>query len=75
MCSLLNSDTIVKEHSLEALVEFMDNHPRAGIAGSKMIWPSGEVRASPFRFFGVASEFDGGTAIGNRLETARLHGG
>ena len=41
---LLNSDTMVKEHALDALVEFMDSHPRAGIAGSKMIWIDGEVR-------------------------------
>ena len=48
---LLNSDTIVKEHALDALVEFMDNHPRAGIAGSQMLWPNGEIRPSPFRDF------------------------
>jgi len=61
---LLNSDTIVKEHALDALVEFMDSHPRAGIAGSRMLWPSGELRASPFRFSGVASEFDRGLQLG-----------
>ena len=61
---LLNSDTIVKEHALDALVEFMDSHPRAGIAGSRMLWPDGEIRASPFRFFGIASEFDRGLHLG-----------
>ena len=38
---LLNSDTIVKEHAVDSLVQFMDNHPRAGIAGSRMLWPDG----------------------------------
>ena len=61
---LLNSDTIVKEHALDSLVEFMDSHPRAGIAGSKMLWPDDQIRASPFRFLGVASEFDRGLKLG-----------
>ena len=29
---LLNADTIVQEHALDALVDFMDAHPKAGIA-------------------------------------------
>lgn len=61
---MLNSDTIVKEHALDALVRFMDSHPQVGIAGSRMLWPDGTVRASPFRFLGVLSEFDGGLRLG-----------
>jgi GT2 family glycosyltransferase len=61
---LLNSDTIVKEHALDALVEFMDTHPRAGIAGSRMLWPNGEDRPSPFRFPGIATELDRGLRLG-----------
>ena len=48
---LLNSDTIVKKHALEALVDFMDSHPRAGIAGSKMIWPDGETQGFSISIF------------------------
>jgi GT2 family glycosyltransferase len=61
---LLNSDTIVRKHALDSLVEFMDSHLAAGIAGSRMLWPSGEVRASPFRFLGAVSEFDQGLRVG-----------
>ena len=61
---LLNSDTIVKEHALDALVEFMDSHPQVGIAGSQMLWPDGKIRASPFRFPGVATELDRGLRLG-----------
>ncbi|MGC8638949.1 MAG: glycosyltransferase family 2 protein, partial [Isosphaeraceae bacterium] len=61
---LLNSDTIVQEHALDALVEFMENHPRVGIAGSQMLWPDGEIRASPFRFLGIASELDFALRLG-----------
>lgn len=61
---LLNSDTVVHDGALEALVAFMDSHPRAGIAGSQLLSPSGQIRASPFRYFSVASELDRGLRFG-----------
>ena len=61
---LLNADTIVQEHALDALVDFMDAHPRAGIAGSQLLSPEGEIQASPFRFVGIGSELDRGLRLG-----------
>jgi GT2 family glycosyltransferase len=61
---LLNSDTIVQGHALEVLVDFMDRHPRAGIAGSQFLSPEGEIQSSPFRFIGILSEFDRGLNLG-----------
>jgi GT2 family glycosyltransferase len=61
---LLNADTLVEHRALEALVRFMDAHPRAGIAGSQLLSPQGEVEASPFRFQGILSEFDRGLRLG-----------
>jgi N-acetylglucosaminyl-diphospho-decaprenol L-rhamnosyltransferase len=61
---LLNSDTIVWEHALDSLVNFMDSHPRAGIAGSRMIRLDGSTRASPFRFPGILNELDRGLRLG-----------
>jgi N-acetylglucosaminyl-diphospho-decaprenol L-rhamnosyltransferase len=61
---MLNSDTIVKEHALGALVEFMDSNPRVGIAGSQVLGPDGAPSASPFRFPGVATELDRGLRLG-----------
>jgi len=61
---LLNADTIVLEHALDALVEFMDEHPQAGIAGSQLLSPKGEVQASPFRFQNALSELDRGLRLG-----------
>lgn len=61
---LLNADTVVRDGALEALVSFMDSHPGAGIAGSQLLSPEGEVQASPFRFFTVASELDRGLRLG-----------
>lgn len=61
---LLNADTIVQERALEALVEFMDSHPRAGIAGSQLLWQDGVPQATPFRFQGILSELDRGLRLG-----------
>ena len=61
---LLNSDTTVQEHALDALVAFMDAHPAAGIAGSMLISPDGTVESTPFRFPGIASELDRGLRLG-----------
>jgi N-acetylglucosaminyl-diphospho-decaprenol L-rhamnosyltransferase len=61
---LLNADTIVQEHALDTLVAFMDEHPKAGIAGSLLLSPDGEIQGSPFRFPGIAAELDRGLGLG-----------
>lgn len=61
---LLNADTIVQDGTLEKLVEFMDGHPRAGIASGTVVGPDGELHSSPFRFPGIASEFERGLGLG-----------
>src|ERR1700722_946750 len=33
---LLNADTIVRPNAFKALVDFMDQHPKIGIAGSRL---------------------------------------
>ena len=61
---LLNPDTTVEPRALGALVELMDARPAAGIAGSTLLAPSGEVQASPFRFGGIGAELDHGMRLG-----------
>ncbi|WP_083960694.1 glycosyltransferase [Methylomonas lenta] len=61
---LLNSDTLVTDDALTSLIDFMDRHPQAGIAGSKLLTETGEHQCSPFRFPGIASEFDQGLKLG-----------
>jgi hypothetical protein len=61
---LLNADTIVRDGTLEKLVEFMDAHPRAGIAAGTIVGPSGEVEGPPYRFPGIATELDRGLGLG-----------
>ena len=61
---LLNADTIVLEHALKSLVEFMDDHPQVGIAGSQFLSATGAIQSSPFRFMGILSELDRGLKLG-----------
>jgi len=61
---LLNSDTIVTNDALTSLIDFMDRHPKAGVAGSKLLTETGEIQCSPFRFPGIASEFDQALKLG-----------
>jgi N-acetylglucosaminyl-diphospho-decaprenol L-rhamnosyltransferase len=61
---LLNSDTVVMDHALDTLVEFMDSHPKAGIGASTLLAPDGKIETSPFRFPGIATELDRGLRLG-----------
>ncbi|MEG3839976.1 glycosyltransferase family 2 protein [Microcoleus sp. herbarium14] len=61
---LLNPDTVVRPGALKALVDFMDSHPEAGIAGSRLEDPDGTPQQSAFRFHTLASEFDFGWRLG-----------
>jgi len=61
---LLNADTLVRPGAFSTLVRFMDSHPKAGVAGSRLDFPDGSPNGSPFRFAGIASEFDRGLRLG-----------
>ena len=61
---LLNSDTIVRPNAFAALIDFMDQHPKVGIAGSRLEDPDGTPQASAFRFQSPISEFDGSLKFG-----------
>ena len=61
---LLNADTVVYPGAFEALVRFMDGHPRAGIAASRCEWEDGQPQGTPFRFQGIAYELDRGLRLG-----------
>ncbi len=61
---LLNADTLVHPGALRTLVAFMDEHPTAGIAGSRLEARDGSVQVSAFRFYSPISEFDRGLRLG-----------
>lgn len=55
---LLNADTIVRPGALKALVDFMDQNPTVGIAGSRLEDPDGTPQVSAFRFQNFINEFE-----------------
>ena len=50
---VLNPDIMVEDGSIDRLVEFMDAHPRAGIAGARLLWPDGRVQPSCRAFYTI----------------------
>jgi GT2 family glycosyltransferase len=56
---LLNTDTIVRPGALRTLVAFLEQNPRAGIAGSRLEDPDTTRQCSAFRFHSIAGEFEG----------------
>lgn len=61
---LLNADTLVRPNALKALVDFMNEHPKVGIAGSRLEGPDGSPLCSAFRFHSPLSEFEGNLKLG-----------
>ena len=61
---LLNPDTVVRPGAIGRLVAFLDEHPQAGLAGSRLEDPDGTPQRSAFRFPGVAGEFENGVRFG-----------
>ncbi len=61
---LLNPDTIVRPGALQVLVDFMDENPEVGIAGSRLEDPDGTPQRSAFRFHTMLSELDFGLRLG-----------
>ena len=61
---LLNPDTVVRPNAFRILIDFMDAHPDAGIAGSRSEDPDGTPQCCCFRFPSAASEFLGNIRIG-----------
>lgn len=47
---VINSDTLLRGGTLEALREFMDRHPRAGIAGPRLVHADGSPHRSCYAF-------------------------
>jgi N-acetylglucosaminyl-diphospho-decaprenol L-rhamnosyltransferase len=61
---LLNPDTRVTPGAIAALIEFLESHPDAGIAGSSFENSDGTKWPIAFRFPSLLSEIDNGLRLG-----------
>lgn len=61
---LLNSDTVVRPGAMRVLVEFLDERPEVGIAGSCLEDPDGTLQRSAFRFHSVLGELESSARLG-----------
>src|SRR5207244_7347040 len=61
---LLNPDTYIRSGAVKALVEFMEQNPRVGIAGSRLEDPDGTPQRSAFQFQSALGEFEGSLKFG-----------
>lgn len=61
---LLNSDAFPDPGSVRVLVDFLETHPAAGIAGSYIHGPDGTPHETAFRFPSWKSEFESTLGIG-----------
>jgi N-acetylglucosaminyl-diphospho-decaprenol L-rhamnosyltransferase len=61
---LLNADTVVRPNAFKALVDYMDQNPHVGIAGSRLEDPDGTPQRSAFRFQTPISEFESNLRFG-----------
>jgi len=61
---LLNPDTIVRSGAVCELLNFMDSHPKCGIAGSRLEEPQGDVQRSAFRFPSLAGDIEHSLRLG-----------
>lgn len=51
---LLNPDTLVRPGAIRHLVKCLDENPKAGLAGARLVYSDGRFQPSAFRFPGIA---------------------
>ena len=61
---LLNSDTEVRPGAVRMLIDFMEAHPKVGIAGSSFENPDGSLWPIAFRFITPIAELERGLRFG-----------
>jgi GT2 family glycosyltransferase len=64
---LLNSDVVVRPGALRALADYLESHPRAGLAGPRLENPDGTLQRSCFAFLGTLRLAIEKTALGRWL--------
>jgi len=54
---ILDVDTEVKFHAIDNLIKMMENNPRIGLSGAKLIYPDGKLQYSCREFPNILSKF------------------
>jgi N-acetylglucosaminyl-diphospho-decaprenol L-rhamnosyltransferase len=70
---LLNSDTLARPRAFSELLDFMEAHPKVGMAGSRLEDHDGTQQDSRFRFITWLSELDSALRIGFVTRLLRNH--
>ncbi|MDZ7319281.1 MAG: glycosyltransferase family 2 protein [candidate division KSB1 bacterium] len=64
---LLNDDTLVNSTSLDAMVDYLDTHPKVGAVGGRLLNPDGSFQAAGNSFPSLLEEFLITTRLGNLI--------
>jgi len=70
---LLNPDSVARPGAIEKLVDFMEAHPEAGIAGSRLENEDGGIECSAHKFHSPLSELLEGARLGLLTRTLSNH--
>jgi N-acetylglucosaminyl-diphospho-decaprenol L-rhamnosyltransferase len=75
---LLNPDTVVHTGAIEQLAAFLDQHPRVGVVGPRLLNPDGSLQRAAFRFPTLLASaldlFPPGEVLPGRLYDSWWHG-
>jgi GT2 family glycosyltransferase len=71
---LLNSDTLMEDNVPLELIKFMETHPRAGVAGPRILWPDGRLQLGAGGFAAGYTSFLGHYLFLDRLSLGRIPG-
>lgn len=68
---LLDIDTVTLDHALDKMVDFMDSRPDVGLAGCKLLYPSGELQFTCRKFQSPVSFIFRRTILGKWFPNAK----
>ncbi len=71
---LLNPDTLVRRGALQRMIQFMDDTPKAGMCGARLVYGDGRFQHSAFAFPGVFQLMFDLFPLPARLYESRLNG-
>jgi GT2 family glycosyltransferase/lipopolysaccharide/colanic/teichoic acid biosynthesis glycosyltransferase len=68
---IINPDIVVRDGSIDRLMEFLGSHPDAGIVGSKLVFPDGTLQHSCRSFYTFGALVLRRTVLGKLFPRAR----